>query len=283
MNAYNNQNPPFDDYGHNQAPKSKAAKPAQNFTQVEADEVVNFSSSSQPEYFLENGIEVLKAINAIQDELIQLGGIGKMQSTKPANSGYSNDKSDKFSYNYRGIDDLYNAISPLMVKNKLICTPHIEHLAVNKYLNKYGDIVFKTCLTIRYTFISAIDGSRLQCVFAGEANDNGDKGVSKAASMAQKYLFLQSLSIPTETDHDPDRYTHDSLPADQNVSQPRTNKNNRLASIEFKNEVDEYMRQNNNRLCDVLKRRNIDMNQITHDELSRIHNDFKAFVAKSRQ
>ena len=227
--------------------------------------VIEFNSRQKPTANLTKGIGVLVALNKIQQALIEQGGIGKNQRTKSNNAN--------FQYSYRGIDDLYNAISPLMITYGLICIPHVESWSSKQFLSSKGDITFKTFVLVRYTFLSTSDGSSFEASLAGESNDSGDKGLSKALSMAQKYLFLQTFSIPTETDHDPDRYPSEPM---------RTHVAPQLASLEFKNEVDSRMRTYNNKLCDVLKARGLDMATLTTDQLKGVYADFKIFIQQDK-
>ncbi len=298
MNAYNQYPDPFSDQQYIPAPKKQASsQPAinshakNNQTQPvtlnanEAVEMVKLVSAEAPKFFFEKGFAVLTALNAIQQKIIEMGGVSKSRSTNPTKStnstngtkkSNSNDK--KYDFSYRSIDDLYNVISPLMAEHKLVCIPHTEQMTVSKYQNKYGDIIFKTCLSIRFIFFSAEDGSRIECMFTGEANDSGDKATSKAASMAQKYLYLQSFSIPTETTHDngQDHYENEVQNNQHNAPPPQSE--NRLASLSFKNKVDEFMRPHNNRLSDVLKNRNLSFETLTHAQLTQIYKEFMEFL-----
>ncbi|MNZ97226.1 hypothetical protein D3C78_1164520 [compost metagenome] len=103
-------------------------------------------------------------------------------------------------------------------------------------------------------------------------NDTTDKSSSKALTAAQKYLFIQTFSIPTATNNPEDEQRHN-----QN-NQPRHNI--RYASLKFKNHVDEYMRKNNNKLCDVVNSCGLDMEKLTHDQLRGIVFKFDEHLKK---
>lgn len=251
--------------------------------------------SEPPKFNLGNGIAILKSLTAIQKELIDAGGISKSRSTdtnkpKTTNNGYNNTpKKSAFDYNYRGIDDIYNAISPMLANNNVLCIPNVEDTNVSKFLNKYGDLVFKTTLVVRYTLISSEDGSSIETTFVGEANDSGDKSASKALSMAQKYMFIQTFAIPTEESqrteqqHQANQQQGDNngyyqLNSDGFFNNQASNQNipysDRPASLEFKNKVDEIMRPYNQRLNEVAKENKLDLQTITHGQLDKLKKDF---------
>lgn len=237
-----------------------------------------FTTPRPPKYHLENGHAILAAMNAVQNEIIEKGGIGKDRKTDSKNADYK--------YNYRGIDDMYNALSPILAKHQVTCMPNIEASQVASYLDQYGKITFKTFVLVRYTFFSAIDGSYIEVVMAGEAQDKGDKGISKALSMAQKYLFIQTFAIPTNTDHDPDRYTSEAVQPKNNHAQHQAQQRGqgeRLASLEYKNKVDELMRPYNNRLAHVIKGMGITFPELTHAQLAQIEREFHEQVIKPAQ
>lgn len=149
---------------------------------------------------------VFIAINAIQQELGEIG-IGK---NKTAEMG-------KFSYNFRGIDDIYAALSPLLAVHGLVITPKILDREVREVETEKTDYkgnvstthTMYTFLTVQYDFISSRDASRHDCIVVGEAMDSGDKSTNKAMSAAYKYMALQVFCIPTEgTNNDSESETY---------------------------------------------------------------------------
>lgn len=150
---------------------------------------------------------VFIAINAVQTDLAYMG-ITKNQAAK-------NNKG-KALYNFRGIDDIYNALAPLLSVHKLIVSPRFENRETTERVGGQGYSLFFTTLTGHFDFISAIDGSKHTVTTFGEAMDSGDKGTNKAMSIAQKYAFFQLFVIPTQSTPDPDDTVH---PQD-NYSQP---------------------------------------------------------------
>ena len=108
---------------------------------------------------------------------------------------------------YRGIDAVYNALSPVMAKLGLFLVPEILEQNREERTTAKGGLLLYTILKIRYT-VFAPDGSSVSCVTVGEAMDSGDKSCNKAMSAAFKYAAFQLFCIPTEEMIDPDAEVH---------------------------------------------------------------------------
>ena len=129
----------------------------------------------------------------------------------------SKDWSGKAAYNYRGIDDVMNALHPAMVRNGIFIVPEViknERSVVN--VGAKQTAMNSVVLTIKYT-LYAQDGSHIETVVVGEAFDSGDKATSKAMSIALKYALFQVFCIPTEEmrQSDPDAVVNEP------ISQPK--------------------------------------------------------------
>ena len=125
-------------------------------------------------------------------------------------------------YNFRGIDDIYNALSATLANNKLCILPRIVKREVTERQTRNGGVLFYTTLTAEFDFVSAEDGSKHTVCTIGEAMDSGDKSSNKAMSAAYKYACLQTFCIPTEGDNDADATTHEvsSTPSRQIETNP---------------------------------------------------------------
>ena len=110
-------------------------------------------------------------------------------------------------FNFRGIDDVYNAVHPLLAKNGIFCTPEVLTERTEDRTTAKGSHLIYRVLTIRYTFWAA-DGSSVSATVIGEGMDSGDKAANKAMAVAHKYALLQTLCIPTEDMVDPDSEVH---------------------------------------------------------------------------
>lgn len=142
-------------------------------------------------------MEVLKAINAVQAALVMQGGIGKDR------------KNQAQGYSFRGIDDMYNTLSPVLAKAGLVILPAYSDRQVVEREGRNGGALFYVTLRGDFTFRSTADQSEVKVSTYGEAMDSGDKATNKAMSAALKYALMQTFTIPTEGDNDSENQTHE--------------------------------------------------------------------------
>jgi hypothetical protein len=139
-------------------------------------------------------IGVYAAINAVQADL-NVEGITK------------NRKNTQQNYNFRGIDDVYNALSPLLAKHGLCILPRILTRSCEERQTKSGGSMSYVTVEAEFDFVCAKDGSKHVVRTFGEAMDSADKATNKAMSAAYKYAAFQAFAIPTEGDNDADAHT----------------------------------------------------------------------------
>lgn len=145
---------------------------------------------------------VYKAIAAVQGELAKVG-IAKAN------------RNSQQGYNFRGIDDVYAALSPLLAKHGLCVIPRvIERTMLEKTTSK-GNPLFYVTVHAEFDFVSSEDGTKHTAATYGEAMDSGDKATNKAMSAAYKYAAFMTFAIPTEGDNDADATTHDVAPSQE--------------------------------------------------------------------
>ena len=142
---------------------------------------------------------VYECIAAVSAEIAQTG-IAKARNNTQQN------------YKFRGIDDVYNALAPIIAKHKLVILPFILSRSVVERTTKTGGVLFYVTVEAQFDFVSAHDGSKHTVRTFGEAMDSGDKATNKAMSAAYKYAAFQTFCIPTEGDNDADKTTHDVAP-----------------------------------------------------------------------
>jgi hypothetical protein len=118
-------------------------------------------------------------------------------------------KNQQQNYTFRGIDQVYGALSPLLSKYGLVILPRVTHREVIERQNRSGTALFYVTLTVEFDFVCAEDGSKHTVVTVGEAMDSGDKASNKAMSAAYKYAAFQAFCIPTEGDNDADATSHE--------------------------------------------------------------------------
>ena len=110
-------------------------------------------------------------------------------------------------FNFRGIDDVYNAVQKIMAKHQVFTTVEIEPISRAEISSKQGTKGIWVHNRYHYTFYT-IDGSSVITTTDGEAFDYGDKASNKAAAISHKYALIQTFAIPTKLD-DPDDSSHD--------------------------------------------------------------------------
>ena len=140
-------------------------------------------------------MQVYKAINAVQADLSTVG-ITKDRRNQQGSG-----------YNFRGIDDVYNTIAPLLAKHGLCILPRVLSREVTERVSQKGGALFYVTVEVEFDFVAAEDGSKHIVKTFGEAMDSGDKATNKAKSAAYKYACFQAFSIPTEADNDADAST----------------------------------------------------------------------------
>ena len=159
--------------------------------------------------------EVYKAISAIQGELAKVGISKDGQNTQQ-------------NYRFRGIDQVYGALSPLLAKHGLCVLPRIidrqmhERTTIKEWNGqKKESVLFYVTVTAEFDFVATADGSVHTVRTYGEAMDSGDKATNKAMSAAYKYAAFMAFAIPTEGDNDADATTHEVQAGAKSDNAPR--------------------------------------------------------------
>lgn len=141
-------------------------------------------------------MSVYRAINAVQADLCK--------------AGIAKDSTNTFdNYKFRGIDAVYNTLSPLLAKHGLCILPRMLTRTSEERQSQKGGALFYVTVEAEFDFVSAEDGSKHTVRTFGEAMDRGDKATNKAMSAAYKYACFQAFAIPTEGDNDADAQTHE--------------------------------------------------------------------------
>lgn len=140
-------------------------------------------------------MSVYKAINAVQKDLAKSGIAKDRRNTQGA------------SYMFRGIDDVYNALAPLLATHGLCILPRVLGRECVERSSKSGGALFYVTVEVEFDFVCAEDGSKHTVKTFGEAMDSSDKATNKAMSAAYKYAAFQAFAIPTEGDNDADAHT----------------------------------------------------------------------------
>lgn len=148
---------------------------------------------------------VYKAINAVQKKISECG-ISKDR------------KNQQQGYSFRGIDDVYNVLSPILADCGLCILPRMLTRTCEERATAKGGVLFYVTVEAEFDFVCAEDGSKHTVRTFGEAMDSGDKATNKAMSAAYKYAAFQAFAIPTEGDNDADADTHNPAPKPSNMT-----------------------------------------------------------------
>jgi hypothetical protein len=127
-----------------------------------------------------------------------------------AKEGISKDRKNQTQgYSFRGIDDVYNALSPILARHNLCMLPRILSRELVERQTAKGNALFYVLVEAEFDLVSSEDGSKHTVRTYGEAMDSADKATNKAMSAAYKYAAMQTFAIPTEGDNDADTVTHE--------------------------------------------------------------------------
>lgn len=139
---------------------------------------------------------VYQAIAAVMADL-SAGGIGKTRQNTAQG------------YNFRGIDDVLNALAPILSTHRLVILPRVLGRICEERETKQGGRMAYVTVDVEFDLVCAEDGSIHTIRVAGEAMDSADKATNKAMSAAYKYAAIQAFCIPTEGENDADAQTHE--------------------------------------------------------------------------
>ena len=146
-------------------------------------------------------------------------------------------------FQYRGIDDVYNALQPAMVAAKMYMVPEVISAERGHGKSKNGTDFNELFLRVRVHFISAVDGSEVVAEVEQEARDYADKASGKALSMAVKYAAFTVFCIPTEEPESD--AAHIEGKAETRTTSPATNGNGKPpadpAAAEYRKTVEQLL------------------------------------------
>lgn len=121
-------------------------------------------------------------------------------------------------FNFRGIDAVVNAVSPVLRKHGIMVTPHVEQfdygtVEIGRNRTPMGHVR----VIVTYTF-HHVSGGSVTATVPGEAMDSGDKATAKAMSVAFRTALLQALCLPTD-EPDPDSVSYERAPAKESMTE----------------------------------------------------------------
>lgn len=125
-------------------------------------------------------------------------------------------KNTQQNYNFRGIEQAVDMLSPILAKHGVFpTTENIESISSEAVQSKSGSAGYH--YVNRYTFhFHAEDGSFVKTMADGEAIDYGDKSSNKAYSTAYREALWKLFIVPFAAD-DTENTGHDLKPSEPTV------------------------------------------------------------------
>lgn len=166
--------------------------------------------ADHPLIYKESTVGRMTVFEAIASAMLDINPVGKDQFNQMQK------------FNYRGIDDVYNSLHPILAKYGLFSVPEVLEEKTEERVSKSGGNLIYRILKIKFTMYAA-DGSFICGTVVGEGMDPGDKAANKAMAVAHKYFLSQLFAIPTAETADPDKTSHEVVPntTKQTVTKPK--------------------------------------------------------------
>jgi hypothetical protein len=117
------------------------------------------------------------------------------------------DRNDFHNFMFRGIDRILDHVGPALREHGVIPTPTLLALESRDTRTSQNKAAREITVTVKYTFHGPA-GDSIEAIVPGEAQDTGDKAVSKAMAVAFRTALIQVLAIPTR-EKDPDAQSYE--------------------------------------------------------------------------
>lgn len=135
---------------------------------------------------------------ALSNVMKEVGAVGKSE------------KNQAQGFNFRGIDAVKNAVSPALQKHGVVPFFQVEHSAFDQVATRNGGSMTRARVTLKAVWTVIGSDEVITSSAIGEAFDSGDKATTKAHSVAERIIYLQTLCLPTD-EPDPDTYSHEQV------------------------------------------------------------------------
>lgn len=109
-------------------------------------------------------------------------------------------KNKQQGYAYRGIDQVMNAVGPILAEANVLVMPSVQNHNMVQGKTKSGGVSFHHTVEVEYMIYGPEGDSLGPFKSRGECIDTSDKGLNKACTAAYKYWVLTALCVPTEGD-----------------------------------------------------------------------------------
>lgn len=128
-----------------------------------------------------------KIYAAMSAAMADIGAVGKEK------------RNQQQGFMYRGIDDVMNALYPVLSAHGLFIAPEVlEHTREERKTAKGGNLIY-SIMKVRYT-VYAEDGSSVSATVIGEGMDSADKSSNKAMACRHEIRALSALLHPDRGD-----------------------------------------------------------------------------------
>ncbi len=102
-----------------------------------------------------------------------------------------NNRNTAQGYNFRGIDDVYNELHPILARHGVFTVPIVKSDRSEERTTAKGSVLIYRILIVDYVFYCE-DGSSVTATVIGEGMDSGDKASNKAMAVGHKYAMMQA-------------------------------------------------------------------------------------------
>lgn len=133
--------------------------------------------------------------------LYQRLGLIMQEAGTMSKSGYN----DHSRYAYVKAADVAKKFQELLLAYDVFVTASVEEVIHTKTQTAGGKASMFTCAKVRYTFVNADKPEeQFSVVIPGDGMDTGDKGLYKALTGSQKYLFSLNFCMGSDDDAEKD-------------------------------------------------------------------------------
>jgi hypothetical protein len=159
-------------------------KSAKDLTIDEASEIIDWLNEAVVEAQAENETPppVQVAVSRVARDIAKTG-VGK--------TGVNTDQH----YQFRGIDDLVNGLSPVLARHGVTIVPKVRSYENTTHPTRSGGTQMATTLVVDWRIIGPL-GDKIKATTVGLGMDTSDKSANKAMTAAYKYLLGQVFAVP---------------------------------------------------------------------------------------
>ncbi len=108
-------------------------------------------------------------------------------------------------YDFATDSDIADLIRGKLAAHNIAFFAAMKDVEQTEIKSAKGSTGYHTIAHLEFTFVCGDTGDKMSCTWRGEADDWGDKGVSKAATLGEKYFLLKTFVMSTgDPQDDPD-------------------------------------------------------------------------------